>query len=57
MGSSHWNTHDNPTTSKITYDDIKESFLAKEWNSFHVSWKSYITSTSRIFSNTNMICN
>ena len=27
------------TTSKIAYDDIKEASLAKEWNSFHVSWK------------------
>ena len=31
--------HDNPTTLKIAYDDIKEVFLAKEWNSFHLSRK------------------
>ena len=29
-GLSHWGTHDNPTTSKITFDDINEAFLAKE---------------------------
>ena len=33
---SHWETHDNSTTSKTTYVDIKEAFLAKEWNSFHL---------------------
>jgi hypothetical protein len=32
-------THYNPTTSKITLDDIKEVFLTKEWNFFHLSWK------------------
>ena len=36
---SHWETHDNPTTSKTTYDDIKEACLAKKWNSFHLSGK------------------
>jgi hypothetical protein len=30
---SHWETHDNPTTLIIAYDDIKEAFLVKEWNS------------------------
>ena len=35
-GLSHWETHENPTTSKTTYADIKEVFLAKEWNSFHL---------------------
>ena len=29
----------NPTTLKITFDDIKEAFLAKESNSFHLSGK------------------
>ena len=24
-------------TSKIAYDDIKEGFLAQEWNSFHLN--------------------
>ena len=38
-GLSHRETHDNPTTSKSTYVDIKEVFLAKEWNSFHLSRK------------------
>jgi hypothetical protein len=27
---SHLHTHDNPTTSNITYDDIKKASLAKE---------------------------
>jgi len=35
-GLSHGKTHDYPTTSKTTYGDIKEAFLAKEWNSFHL---------------------
>ena len=35
-GLSHWETHDNPTTSKMAYDDIKEVFLAKEWKSFRL---------------------
>ena len=30
---------DNPTTSKMTYDGSKKAFLAKEWNTFHLSWK------------------
>ena len=38
-GLSHRGTHDNRTTSKITNDDIKEAFLAKEWNSFHLLGK------------------
>ena len=38
-GLSHQETHNSPTTSKITLDNIKESFLAKEWNSFHLSGK------------------
>ena len=37
-GQSHHG--DNPTTSKITFDNIKEVFLAKEWNSFHLSEKN-----------------
>jgi hypothetical protein len=36
---SQQESHDNPTTSKIALDDIKEVFLAKEWNSFHLSEK------------------
>jgi hypothetical protein len=36
---SYWGTHDNPA-SKITYDDIKESFLDKEGNSFHLREKT-----------------
>jgi hypothetical protein len=27
----HQGTHDNPTTSKTTYDVIEEVFLAEEW--------------------------
>ena len=34
---SQWHPHDNPTTSKIVYDDIKEVFLVEKWNSFHLS--------------------
>ena len=26
-------------TSKIAFDDIKEVFLAKEWNCLHLTWK------------------
>ena len=37
---SHWETHDDPTTSKITLDDTKELIFAKEWNSFHLSGKN-----------------
>jgi hypothetical protein len=33
----HWETHDNPTTSKLAYGDIKEAFLAEGWNSFHLT--------------------
>jgi hypothetical protein len=33
-GLSHYGN--NPTTSKIIFDNIKEIFLAKEWNSFHL---------------------
>ena len=38
-GVSHWQAHDNPTTSNTTYVDIKETFLAKEWNYFHLLGK------------------
>jgi hypothetical protein len=38
-GLSHQETHDNPTTSKTTYDIIKEDFLVEEWNFFHLSRK------------------
>jgi hypothetical protein len=38
-GLSHYDIYDNPNTSKITNDDIKEAFLAKEWNYFHLSCK------------------
>ena len=34
---SHWETHDNPTTSKLAYGDVKEAFLAEGGNSFHLS--------------------
>jgi hypothetical protein len=40
MGLSQWETHDNPTTSNTTCNDIKKIFLAKEWNSFHLSGKN-----------------
>ena len=32
-GLSHWETHD--TTSKSTFDAIKEAFHAKKWNFVH----------------------
>ena len=35
-GLSHWETYDNPPTSKTTNVDNKWVFLAKEWNSFHI---------------------
>jgi hypothetical protein len=38
-GLSHWDTHDDPITSKITYDNFKEAILAKKWNSFHLLGK------------------
>ena len=38
-GQHHWGTHDNPTTSKIAYDDIEKAFLVEEWKSFCLSWK------------------
>jgi hypothetical protein len=38
-GLSHWETHDNATLSKTKYVDIKQAFLAKEWNYFHLSRK------------------
>ena len=38
-GLYHWETHDNLTTSKTTCIDIKEVYLAKEWDSFHIVGK------------------
>jgi len=38
MWKTHWGlSHHgyNPTSSKITFDNIKEVFFAREWNSFH----------------------
>jgi hypothetical protein len=35
-GLSHWETQDNPTIIRIVIDDIKEGFLAKAWNVFHL---------------------
>ena len=56
-GSFDWETHDNSTTLKRTYVDIKEIFFsAKVWNSFHLFRKKLITSTSRIMLNTNVSC-
>jgi hypothetical protein len=28
-----------PAPSKVTFDDLNETLLAKEWNSFHLSRK------------------
>jgi hypothetical protein len=36
MGLSHRKTHDNPTPSKIIFDDLKKAILAKEWIFFHL---------------------
>ena len=50
-------THDNPTPSKMTFDDLKEAFTAKAWNSFYLlQGRHQISSTSRIFSSTNVNC-
>ena len=52
-GLSHSETHNNPTTSSITFGDIKEAFLAQ---SLSVSQgRDQTTSTSKKFSNTNVI--
>ena len=29
-------THDNPSPSKIIFDDLKEAFVVEVWNSFHL---------------------
>ena len=34
MGFIHWDTNDNLTTSKITYVEMKEEFIAKKWKLF-----------------------
>jgi hypothetical protein len=55
QGLSHWEIHADPT-SKITLDDIKEAFLVKS-GTLSISWgRNLFTSTSRIFSNTNVNC-
>ena len=54
-GISHGDTCDNPTTSKIAFDDIKEVFHAKKWNIFHLLGKQLDLLPSRIFSNTIVI--
>ena len=36
MGLAHWETQDNPTISKPTFNDSNEVILAKEWNSLHL---------------------
>ena len=43
-----------PNHIKKTYVDVKEAFLAKEWNSFHLSRRNYISSTLRIYLNINV---
>jgi hypothetical protein len=35
--TSSMGTHDNPTPSKITLDELKKVFPVKEWHSFHFS--------------------
>jgi hypothetical protein len=34
---SHWEIHDNPTTSKTTSDNIKKAFLAKKKGTLSIS--------------------
>ena len=53
---SYWEIHANPTTSNTTYVDVKEAFLAKEWNSYHLYGRNEMTFTSRIILNTNVTC-
>ena len=53
---SHREIHDNPTTSKIAYDDIKEALLAKEWNSLHSLGKKLVYLHLKMSSNMNVNC-
>ena len=41
MGLPQWETHDIPTPPKITFNAIKHVFLAKEWNSFHLTGEKF----------------
>ena len=38
-GLPQWKTHDILTLPKTTFGALKETFLAKEWNSFHLMGK------------------
>ena len=53
---SHWETHNNPTTSKKTYVDIKEVSLARKWNSSHLLEETRLPPSQGFFSNTNVNC-
>jgi len=35
MGFISMKTHDNPSPSKTIFNDLKEAFVAEEWNSFY----------------------
>ena len=39
MGSISMGNYGNLTPSNITFDDLKEAFLTKEWNLFHIAVK------------------
>jgi hypothetical protein len=54
-GTSHM-ALDIPTPPKSIFDDIKHAFLAKEWNSFHLTWKKLDYRTSKILSIVNVNC-
>ena len=37
LGSTTMENHDIPTPPKITFDAIKQAFLAQTWNYFHLT--------------------
>ena len=53
---SHWETHDNPTSSKITFGDLKKVFLPKERNPFHLLTKELDYLHVKDFPNPNVNC-
>ena len=56
-GLSHWQTQDKPNHIKTRYDDIKEAYLAKECNSFHLLGKKLdCLHLKDFFWNMNMNC-
>ena len=53
-GLFHWETMTTQAHKKIACDDIKEAFLAKEWNSFHLLCKKVDYLHLKVFSNNNV---